>query len=482
MLTSSRMKDHDVTWLYGPLQPGTSLDGTYRSEDGIKRRSRSSSIRQRKKPILKKRSLSELMLRKSVSSASLLRQAATAAQAHNQQNRAGSASISFLFPAPLTPPCSYTTSPNPNSWKNVRFYEFVEQCVVVGNPDDHESHSASDTDDDVIVMRKTARHIPKKLSVVTTQVPSKRSPKILEKLPHAPLKSPEPPTSEGLGISYFPAELPVSPPVEPTPVLFADENEADEDEDWKPPTWLRKRKDSVHMLHDKLSAIKRSIGASSASKPLHDSQLAISSLGKGHTVPGAALTTEGRKSPIAFKLAAFSFTSSNDTNPPDLSSSSSDEAPTIKSSWTRTVDPAFASSDYFSPRLSEPNNYNNDDDEYDWIEACAPEDSIDMKTQSYSSLHPFSFPSQPRSISTVSPHDSPISERDPVARTSSDSGYGSEHPINLRYGLDDHASVRDTYNGMAEIEKARAVSDWDLYPGAWDAVELEEEVAWSRGF
>jgi hypothetical protein len=439
-----------VTWLYGPLQPGSSLDGSYRSDHSIRRSRRSNSIRHRQKPILKKRSLSELMLRKSLSSASL-KLATTAGEAYN--HRHGSTYNSFLSPSTgLTSPCSYAseaTTPNPSSWKNVRFYELVEQCVALANLEDDEYYSAN-SDDDVVVMRKVVKRIPKPSSPVESVQNSPPS-KTIEKLPHAPLKSPDPTSSDGLEMSYFPTQH-ATPSEESSPPLFPDEGE--DDDDWKPPTWLRNRKDSVHMLHDKLAAIKRSIIPSPASKPLHDSPLAITSLGKGDTVPVDALTTKGRKNPITFQLAAFSFTRPSDVTTPALSSSSD-----VPSTWSAGVDPAFSSDDYFSPRLSNTDSY--DDDEYDWIEGCAFVAPLAMDLN----LSPYD--SKPSStIHTPVPAD-PL----PPVRTSSDSGYGAEC-----------ASVRDTYNRAAETEKERALCDWDLYPGAWDAVELEEAVAWSRGF
>lgn len=453
-LTGNRLKDHDVTWLYGPLQPGSSLDGSYRSDQSTRRSRRSNSIRNRQKPILKKRSLSELMLRKSLSSVSL-KLSTTAGEAYN--HRHGLTCNSFLSPSTgLTSPSSYASeshTPNPGSWKNVRFYELVEQCVALTNLEDDEYYSAA-SDDDVVVMRKVVKRIPKRSTRVESVQASPPS-KTIEKLPHAPLKSPEPTSGDGLEMSYFPTQ-PATPREESSPPLFLDESE-DDDEDWKPPTWLRNRKDSVHLLHDKLAAIKRSILPSPASKPVHDSALAISSLTKGNTVPVEALTTEGKKNPITFQLAAFSLTSpSDDTiNTPALSTSSD-----VASTWSAGVDPAFSSDDYFSPRLSNTDSY--DDDEYDWIEGCALDKPLPLSLN-------FS-PYDSTNLSTPVPR--PIPAADLPPRTSSDSGYGGA----------ECASVRDTYNRAPETEKERALCDWDLYPGAWDAVELEEAVAWSRGF
>jgi hypothetical protein len=472
------MKDHDVTWLYGPLQPGSGLGAPRRLDDTFRRRHHSlGSLNQ--KPILKKRSLSERMLRKSVSSASLLRQAASAAEAFSNRNASFSTYNSYLLgsnPA-LTPPASYVSevgTPNPNSWKNVRFYELVEQCVAVSNMDD-DLNGSLDTDDDVVVMKRMSKHIRKQSpsgAALSDFPPSKT----IEKLPHAPLKSPEPLRYDELGISYFPIQRVISPPIESLPVSVEDDSEV-EDDDWNPPKWFRSRKDSVHLLHDKLDAIKRSVGISPTSKSSSDSPLGETPLVKHHTVGESAIVMESKKSPITFKLTSFSFTNTNasDMSTPALSTSSSD---TPKSARSEAIDPAYTSADYFSPRSSDANTY---DDEYDWIEAYPPDNA--MGTSGGPLLHTkYLPPSSAFSTQPIIVDNALLSDREPVARTSSDSGYGPELPGILRDALVDHASVRDTYNGTPEIEKEKAVCDWDLYPGAWDAMELEEAVAWSEGF
>lgn len=469
------MKDHDVTWLYGPLQPGSGLGAPRRVDDTFRRRHHSiGSLNQ--KPILKKRSLSELMLRKSVSSASLLRQAASAAEAFSNRNASFSASTSYLLGSDtaLTPPASYVSevgTPNPNSWKNVRFYELVEQCVAVSNTDD-DLNGSLDPDDDVVLMKRISKH-SRKQSSSAAALPDSPPSKTIEKLPHAPLKSPEPQKCDGLGISYFPIQRVISPPIDLSPVSFEDDSEI-EDDDWNPPKWFRSRKDSVHILHDKLDAIKRSVGLSPTSKSLSNLPLGKTPLVNGYAMVETALEVETKKSPITFRLASFSFTntSAGDISTPALSTSSSD---TPKSSRSEIIDPAYTSADYFSQRSSDGNVH---DDEYDWIEAYPPDCAMGVG----SLLH--NKPLSPSSLFSTKPvtMDSIFSDKEPVARTSSDSGYGPELTGIVRDALGDHGSVRDTYNGTPEIEKEKAISDWDLYPGAWDATELEEAVAWSEGF
>lgn len=65
----------------------------------------------------------------------------------------------------------------------------------------------------------------------------------------------------------------------------------------------------------------------------------------------------------------------------------------------------------------------------------------------------------------------PSSTRDESPRTSSDSGYGTSNEDREEW------RVRDT---RLEKEKERGITDWELYPDAWD--EVDEAVAWQRGF
>ena len=146
LLTLPRLKDSDVTWLYGPLQTG--------SDKLLQRQSASSSTRSpiskshftlRKKSILKKQSMSETMLQRSLLSSSLLQRATAAIQAQR----------SFMFDHPYarwpgnfpavvasrSPSAHYTSrlssvsssemqSPCPQR-RNIHFNEEVEQCIAL---------------------------------------------------------------------------------------------------------------------------------------------------------------------------------------------------------------------------------------------------------------------------------------------------------------------------------------------------------------
>jgi hypothetical protein len=144
--TLPRLKDSDVTWLYGPLQTG--------SNKLLQRQSASSSTRSpiskshftlRKKSILTKQSMSETMLQRSLLSSSLLQRATAAIQAkrsfmldHPYAGWPGN------FPAAVasrSPSAHYTSrlssvsssemqSPCPQR-RNIHFNEEVEQCIAL---------------------------------------------------------------------------------------------------------------------------------------------------------------------------------------------------------------------------------------------------------------------------------------------------------------------------------------------------------------
>jgi hypothetical protein len=136
-----------------------------------------------KKPILKKRSMSEIMLQRSLSTSSLVKQAAAAVQAQQKGGlkrigrrpgleRANTDYITFpfssrglshdgtsLFPSTRS---SGVVSPN-GGRKHIHFDERVSQCIAVdvkGDDDEDEAdmdryQSDSDSDDGAIMMKRT---------------------------------------------------------------------------------------------------------------------------------------------------------------------------------------------------------------------------------------------------------------------------------------------------------------------------------------
>lgn len=139
---TSRLKDCDVTWLYGPLQEPSKKPLGSEPPSNL---SRITSFIN-KKPILKKRSVSEVMLQKSISTSSLIKQAAAAVQAQRrdrpQLGRAVSvytassipthpvstANLTQTFPSSSS---SGLISPDSNGRRHIRFDNKVEQCIAV---------------------------------------------------------------------------------------------------------------------------------------------------------------------------------------------------------------------------------------------------------------------------------------------------------------------------------------------------------------
>ncbi|KAL8726896.1 MAG: hypothetical protein Q9181_005887 [Wetmoreana brouardii] len=177
--TLNWMKDHDVTWLYGPLQTGAckSLNpGSVSAASGL---SRSNSFAS-KKPILKKRSPSELMLQKSISSATLIQQATDALQAQQPSRRlrdrpimgerALSDFVTSSKPEPVSSPSNEggrSTLPStstsgrqtPCTKRHIHFNNEVEQCIAInGAHNDRCDHGKvvyddSDSDDEMLMMK-----------------------------------------------------------------------------------------------------------------------------------------------------------------------------------------------------------------------------------------------------------------------------------------------------------------------------------------
>jgi hypothetical protein len=169
MLTIYRLKDCDVTWLYGPLQPGPveslrvlSLEDT---PVPLTRRCVREEILDLK-PILKRRSVSEKMLVRSLLSASLLKQA-TAAVVAERSARARSMPLLPLLEKPeyakaqrpTTPTRSRSSStsslrplmtPDVPDKKRIHFQEQVEQCIALENSESESDSrgAASDLESD----------------------------------------------------------------------------------------------------------------------------------------------------------------------------------------------------------------------------------------------------------------------------------------------------------------------------------------------
>ncbi|KAI2468038.1 hypothetical protein F4781DRAFT_432734 [Annulohypoxylon bovei var. microspora] len=225
--TLNWLKDCDVTWLYGPLQTRHGELFSNDAEHGSSTLSRCNSFVS-KKPILKKRSMSEVMLQRSLSSSSLLKQATAAVQAQQKDSgvrvarpilhRATTDYVTFPFSSrrrsrhntSILPSEATSGLVSPSSErKHIHFDEQVKQCIAVDVKGDDEEEEVdhnrwrfnddSDSDDGAIMMKRTKTSkkpvIPRRRSPVNTPNESKT----IAMLPSTTLKyredSPNPETA-----------------------------------------------------------------------------------------------------------------------------------------------------------------------------------------------------------------------------------------------------------------------------------------------
>ncbi|KAM0563930.1 hypothetical protein ACHAPJ_000138 [Fusarium lateritium] len=178
------LKDCDVTWLYGPLQSGPkNVHHTHTEPSSVSLSKTDSLVNMNKKPILKKRSMSEVMLQRSLSTASLLKQATAAVKAQETRgilrpHLGRSATDYFAYPfasrrlsgesssVALSTESSGVISPS-SERKHIHFNEQVEQCIAVEAKGDDEEEMAddhygsdSDSDDGVMMKRMKTKKRP----------------------------------------------------------------------------------------------------------------------------------------------------------------------------------------------------------------------------------------------------------------------------------------------------------------------------------
>ncbi|KAI9838656.1 MAG: hypothetical protein M1819_004970 [Sarea resinae] len=284
--TLNWLKDCDVTWLYGPLQTGHEGSVLPGSSEPVSHLSKSNSFLN-KKPILKKRSMSEVMLQRSISASSLVKQAAAAVQA--QQNgdcdqferpvlsraasdfghpsTAGSQSMSRADSSAFrSASSSGVHSPSTGERRRIRFDDKVEQCIAVdvkeNDEDDAENFNAvddgdDDSDDGVVMMKKSFARPP------TSSRSSSRNSfsgdgKTIAMLPSTTLKyrgdTPEPPKQPPSG-PWGSKSLSPSPSVETLRPSKASANFLlDEDDDldvsWEPRATGMGSRDSIYGTFD----------------------------------------------------------------------------------------------------------------------------------------------------------------------------------------------------------------------------------------
>ncbi|KAH7114013.1 hypothetical protein EDB81DRAFT_669777, partial [Dactylonectria macrodidyma] len=176
--TLNWLKD-DVNRLYGPLQPGANKIYCTQTEPSSVSLSKSNSpVNINKKPILKKRSVSAIMLQRPLSSSVFLQQRAAVVQEQEEDgwrltkptlDRAATTDYAmFPFSSRMShdttsmlpmPASSGISSPGVER-KHIHFNDKVEQCIAVevkGCDDDIDIDQFSDSNSDDGVMMKLAR-------------------------------------------------------------------------------------------------------------------------------------------------------------------------------------------------------------------------------------------------------------------------------------------------------------------------------------
>ena len=209
-----------MTWLYGPLKSAESHPVTSSDEPPLSQLSSGEAF-VHKKPILKKRSMSEVMLQRSISTSSLLKQAAESAQAQQSRSLKKSAfknsssdniASSGSSETPSRDQLDYCTSWSSSGQetpvyegvekRHIRFNDEVEQCIAVDVKDtdfdyddseaDRLGHGGDDddsSDEGVVMMKRMKRRpnmpTPRKAAVRTI---SQTRCKTIESLPATTLK------------------------------------------------------------------------------------------------------------------------------------------------------------------------------------------------------------------------------------------------------------------------------------------------------
>lgn len=286
MLKFTRMKDHDVTWLYGPLQTGNAMPFGLDYTPPASRLSRSNSFAS-KKPILKKRSLSEVMLQRSLSSSTLMKQAIDALQAQHGQRIHDRAlldgrrlsdivaSSETGSPLTITTTSTSTTSPSaiasgihtPCTTRRIHFNNKVEQCIAINKEvDDRPEYynviedDDDSSEDDMLTMRPVKYATKARIgsTPATPRNSFSNESKTIAMLPSTTLNyrgnTPEPAEQEsrqkgklwngGSKLSPSPSQQTLKPSFSSTNFLLDDEDE-DADMNWQPSAFGGPR-DSIH--------------------------------------------------------------------------------------------------------------------------------------------------------------------------------------------------------------------------------------------
>lgn len=213
-----------MTWLYGPMQPASNRFSSQQNSEPASRLSKTNSfVHGVKKPILKKRSMSEAMLQKSLSSSSLVKQAAESVQAQQTTGVTldlrkprpiiGRATSDFPTSSTISrgtfwEPTDYFSSksttpglhtPSEGEKRHIRFDDKVEQCIALeckeGDDDEEDFNrnpwakddEESSSDEGVVMMKRARRRKPLSRTSSKTSI-STTDNKTIAKLPSTTLK------------------------------------------------------------------------------------------------------------------------------------------------------------------------------------------------------------------------------------------------------------------------------------------------------
>ena len=283
------MKDHDVTWLYGPLLTGKVQAFNLNPNPPTSRLSRSNSFAS-KKPILKKRSLSEIMLQRSLSSSTLMKQATDAVRAQQPRKRlhdqpmlgdralsdfgtTSESEISLTRSTTNTSSTEHTASistsgvQTPCTKRHIHFNNKVEQCIAINKEvDDRPNYyKAVDNDDedssedDMLIMRpvKNATKAKIRSAPSTPRNSFSSDSKTIAMLPSTTLNyrgdTPDPAEQKskpkenfwngGSNLSPSPSQQTLRP--SPSTNFLLDDEDEDADINWQPSA-SRGRRDSLY--------------------------------------------------------------------------------------------------------------------------------------------------------------------------------------------------------------------------------------------
>ncbi|KAF8248623.1 hypothetical protein K440DRAFT_599902 [Wilcoxina mikolae CBS 423.85] len=259
------MKDCDVTWLYGPLSIGKDKISPSPSASPADTKLQIYKT----KPILKKRSMSEMMLQKSLSTSSLLKQATAViesqqfirlyppsrpdivahANSTNSSLSCRSNLSSLLNTSDIT--SAYSTGcQSPATKRHIHFNDQVQQCIALETDDSDYIYEKIYREDDSYNEEKkpaepnSTRHGFERKTY--------NEPQTIAHLPSTTLKfNDEPPKRKGYSLnSIFVASKPPTSPPPPTDSLAGSSYLSEDDEemadlDWEPNRRFSNRQNSI---------------------------------------------------------------------------------------------------------------------------------------------------------------------------------------------------------------------------------------------